>query len=203
MESQSKPADGDASQLGELLQPLHPGRANFYAGVILVVILELLALGIAWGCYHNSAKYGWRRMPLYHANNWNWVAASFVMLVGFVFAWLGWVIYIRIRGLVGFHVDLHQEGLYVHRREGDATFLWTRIASVRESILVENLPILSGPLQKLGPAVKSRSFLVRRDDGVCFGFTHDDLRHSDWLGEQLRSLCDDYGFEWTVVESRH
>ena len=186
-------------EIGRLRQEFKPGLENLVAGVIIGLLL------IGGGCsilvFGTKEVFEYRgRLPFWADKGPCWAgvlvmsAIAIAMCIGGIFL-IQWM-----RSLWSLHVYLGEKGFAVSRRHDVDLFLWNQIKSVKETHVFERPPILKGPARLLLPKVKSKRYLVTRNDDEQFPFDGNAIRSHEMLASFIKRETDPLGVPWAIVE---
>ncbi len=186
-------------EIGKLERTYRPSAANLVAGVILGVLL--IGAG-ATVLYLTIKEVIDRRgqLPFSAERDACWISVSLATAFG-VGSVIGGSILVRwIRSLSSLQVHLGSDGFVVSRRDRQQVFPWDQIAYVKETHVYERPPVLKGPAKLMLPKIKSRRYLVRRDDEEEFTFDGNTLRYHVEFAEMLQAHLGGRNIPWEIVE---
>lgn len=176
-----------------------PAMANIVAGII-IGLLMIAGGGTILGFSIREAIVNGSKMEWF-ADNGQCLAAVFgFMAIGLVLAGGGAGLIIWVRGLALFRVVVADRGFFCAKRNDVEIFDWDNIASVQESVQQEYFP-LKGVAKYAAPMGKSRSFVVRRKDGVEFPFDGNTVKKLSTLAKIIELNVRQRGIPWEVVSS--
>jgi hypothetical protein len=186
-------------EIGNFQRTFKPGADNLIAGVILGVLMMGGGCTIAYlmtkGVIESRGQ-----LPFWAEKGWCWGAVALAALLALGLIIGGGILVQWMRSLSALQVHVGNDGFAVSRRDGQQIFTWLQIVSVKETHLYERPPLLKGPAKLLLPKMKSKSYLVRRDDHEEFAFDGNTLRRHEQFAEMIKAQLDGRGVLWEVVE---
>jgi hypothetical protein len=185
--------------VGQPTEQFRPSPANLVAGVILGLLLSGGGLAVLAFCAREIIRVG-GRMPLAVEGRISWLAVGIMSLISIGLTGGGILLLRWVYSTSSLRVSLCPGGFFYESAAKTMTFPWDQIASVRETILHERVPLAKGIVKYAMPRVTSRSFLVCRRDGEEFAFSRNTLGKSDKLGETLREEARQRNIPWEVDE---
>jgi hypothetical protein len=184
--------------LGPPTDVFKPGMENVIAGFIFVALLIAIGVGcLAWQV-SILIEYDFR-LPWKAERGASWLSVCVFLVAGVVGIGCGIGLIFFVRRLASTRVYSCPAGIYQVCRGRVTVFPWLRIESVTETILQEHLP-LKGGVKYLAPAGKSRSYVVRRNDGVEMKLDGNSIRRLVKFAQLLQDEAAKRDIRWDVVE---
>jgi hypothetical protein len=191
-----------AQPLGETRQEFKPGLENLIAGIMIGLLM--IAAGCAavlfpiYGVIENGGA-----LPLWTKEGqkeWSWGAAGIFgalgigLIVGALFL-IWWV-----RSLFSLRVRVAQNGFSVIYQTAARDVRWEDILSVQEIHLYQRPPVLKGVAKYALPKMRSKSFVVKMQQGEPFAFDGDTIKGHSRLAAMIKEETDRRNIPWEVVE---
>jgi hypothetical protein len=184
-------------QLGDPIATFKPGMENLVAGVI-IGLLMVIGGGALSAFAIREAIINGDRLPWF-AEKGSCLAAVVAMgVIGLMLAGAGLVLIYWVKGLFSLRVLVCPAGFLCVRRTELQVFPWIQIERLQETVTQEYFP-LKGIAKYAAPIGKSRSFVVRRRDGVEFGFDGNTVKNLNTLARLLEEQSRHRSIPWEVV----
>jgi hypothetical protein len=188
------------AELGGSTKEFRPGAANVVAGMVFVVGLIGGGLTGLFVLVRAIIQAG-GNLPFHVEKGLGWTTAGLFVLVCLGAVAGGICLLIYVRCLRAGCVYVCPRGLVCAQRDHATALPWDEVECVQEIITQDYLP-LKGLAKYAAPMGKSRSYRVRRNDGIEEAFDGDSVRKIGKLGRVLREEASKRGIPWQVVE-RH
>jgi hypothetical protein len=189
------------ASLVERVRTSAPSTSN----VVAVFILSTLMIGTGvTGIVmplHAAYEAHWR-LPFNVEKGWSWFAVVLMTLLGTGIL-IGGIFLARFsKNLISYRVDFYANGFRHRSRRFTEQVLWSEVASVRETIVEENLPLLKGPAKRALPAVESRSYSVVTKQGTEIIFDGNVVQPIRKFGLVLWNQATSRSVPWEIVDER-
>jgi hypothetical protein len=174
-------------QFGGAREEFRPSTANLIAGIIIGLLLIVGGLVLAVGSLYMylSPKGSELQSTILG------VAVGFGLVgCGVLFIYLMW-------RLFAYRLVVCPRGFVRQVRKDIHSCLWDDIASVTETVTTDHLP-LNGAAKLIPPMGKSRTYEIRRKDGLEFSFTSDTVKRLGRFAKIVREEVDRRGIPWSV-----
>lgn len=190
--------DEAVRQLGDPIATFKPGLENLIAGIIIGSLMA--AAGGALSAFSiREAIVNGHRLP-WRAEEGSSLFAVFGMAaIGLVLAGVGVALILWVKGLFSLRVLVCPAGFVCVRRGEVQVFPWDRIELVQETVTREYFP-LAGVAKYAAPMGESRSFVVRRRDGVEFRFDGNTVNKLNTLARMIGEATSQRAIPWDFVE---
>src|SRR5262245_13702878 len=164
-------------QLGDPIAIFKPGMQNLVAGIIIGLLMVTGGGALSAFAIREAIVNG-DRLPWYAEKGSCLLAVFGMAAIGLVLAGAGVALILWVKGLFSLRVLVCPAGFLCIRRKELQVFPWDQIERVQETVTQEHFP-LKGIAKYAAPMGKSRSFVVRRCDGVEFGFDGNTVKKLD------------------------
>ena len=183
-------------ELGGPNAAFKPAMENLVAGII-IGLLMILGGGaiVAFGV--REAILNGANLPWFAREGSCFAAVLGMSILGLAIAVGGVGLIIWVRGLFSLRVFVCEQGFFCVKRKRVQVFRWDQIAVVREIIIKEHFP-LKGAAKHVAPMGTSRSFVVRRQDGVEFAFDGNTVKKLNSLAKLIEQATRQRGILWDV-----
>jgi hypothetical protein len=199
-EHQTPLADTREAAIRQICNPVaafKPGMENLVAGVIIGMLLATGG-GVFFAFALREAIVNGSDLPWFAAKGPCLAAVLGGAAIALLAAGGGVAIILWVRALFSLRVLVGSEGFLCISRKEVQVFPWGQIDSVRETVTQEYFP-LKGVAKYAAPMGQSRCFVVRRRDGVEFGFDGNTVKKLGTLARMIEEATRRRGIPWEVV----
>jgi hypothetical protein len=187
-------------QLGGSVETFRPSRANLIAGLILGGLAGAAGLALI-GFQVREVVLNGGNLPVNTDVKFqsSWISVGLASLIGLVLFGVGVGVVWFVRGLFGARVVVCRDGFVQDLGGARVACRWGEIAEVQEHVAREHFP-LKGVAKYAVPMGKSRSYLVRRQDGTEFAYTGNTVQKVVRLGKMIQDEAGKRGVPCRIVE---
>lgn len=187
--------------VGQLTKQFRPSVSNAIAGLILGAGCLGGGVFAIYTATRALIRAGWD-LPFWQEKGWSLGAVGLAAVLGIVVIGVGVFLIWVARDIAERTIYLCEHGFWYSARSKVRVFPWKEIASIKETVMHEKLPLVKGPARALMPTKTSSSYLVRRADGETFNLTASDTSGFGELAGMLKHKAEEMQIPWEIIETR-
>jgi uncharacterized protein DUF6585 len=185
--------------LGDPVATFQPGMENLVAGIIIGLLMVAGGGTLAAFAVREAVLNG-AHLPWWAETGSCLIAVIGMGAIGLLVAAAGVAVILWVRGLFSLRVLVSQGGFVCVRRKEVQVFPWDQVERVRETVTQEYFP-LQGVAKYAAPMDTSRSFVVRRRDGLEFAFDGNAVKKVNTLAKMIEEAARERGIPWDIVHA--